>query len=223
MPTFPPFNFFGTFPQIASNESVPWLVGVGGSQSNSTINNLKQSIPMWWLLYKLTINVDISLANSGTMRSGSANFDIVFTSPESPKNRICRENNLIDGGGVVENFSSSGDWVNSPPPSNGTLFSLNPFLCDSLHVCFYTALENVSSIPAEAYVTSSENSFGANDSGLPSDVENLKFKEITIDSPYSDPINLYGAINMFQPSSTTTQNTGSGDISVKSVEWWEVE
>jgi len=233
MPTFPPFKFFGTFPKVASNESVPWLGTFGGAQSNSSISSLNQSLPMWWLLYKLTMNVDIYLQNPPQTysQSGSANFDIVFTSPESPKNKICKESNVITGGGSVENITTTGDWVvvEGFSPSEVEYFTLAPFLCDSLHANFYCQINGVGSIIAEAYITSSLNDLGTDDSGIPianPPFHNLNFREIVIEPPYSSPITLYGVVNVYDYTSIdgeVWESIGSGQVTVKDVEWWEVE
>ena len=233
MPKFPPFRFFGTFPQVASNESVPCLGQFGGSQSNSSISSLNQSLPMWWLLYKLTMNVNIYLQNppQAFPKSGSANFDVVFTSPESPKNKICREENVIAGNGSLENVATTGDWpvLAGFSPVEEEYFALAPFLCDSLHVNFYCQIAGMASIIAEAYITSSLNELGTDDSGIPlanPPFHNLNFSEITIETPYSDPITLYGVVNVYDYTAGdggVWENIGSGEVTVKNVEWWEVE
>jgi hypothetical protein len=229
MPSFAPFRFFGTFPKIANETLVPWLGEFGGNQSNSTITTAAQSLPIWWLLYRMRFNVDISLTTPPEIspsKSGSANFDMVFTSPDSPNIKICRESNIINGEGEVENANLSGDWLAGPV--DYSQFTLAPFACESLHVNFYCQITGISSIAAEAYITSSENSLGADDDGPPPEgnVENLNFQTFTITPPNSPtPVTLYGAVNVYQYDSGSGiwLNSGSGSIALGEVEWWEVE
>ncbi len=228
MPTFSPFTYFGAFPKPAIQSSAPWLEDLGGTQSNSSIEEYKHSIPIWWLLYKLTLSVEVSMTTPveiSTTKSGIAQFDLVFTSDISPTSRFCRPSNIISGTGEAENVTTTGDWDSSGGVVDNAYFTLAPFQCERLHVNFYGSIQGMSSIEGEVYLTSSKNSYGFPDGGnLGADVENFYSSTLNITTPDGYTVDVYAYMNYYKYIDESTGdewvNRCSGEVSIKDIEWW---